>query len=72
MAGCETDEHRKTMSPNIVVESLGVFVFTFGLLLRTVYPSISGGDAGELVVTGCFRDILFNQKLQSEYFWINI
>jgi hypothetical protein len=32
---------------------LFVFVFVLALYLRTVYPSITGGDSGELVVTTC-------------------
>jgi hypothetical protein len=37
----------------LVVEAVLVFLSALSLFAITAYPSISGGDAGELVVTAC-------------------
>jgi hypothetical protein len=37
----------------VVISSVIVFVSVFGVYLATVYPSITGGDSGELVITAC-------------------
>ena len=47
------------ISPNLVL-SFGVFMFIFSLFiyLQTVYPSLPGGDSGELTVRSSLAAIL--------------